>query len=306
MTDRELCQAGLRGEGEVRQRLLTEFRAILAAGYQAACEARGAFELTYETFAEHTLTAACRRVTASGVDLGLARALDTCRFGELLFALALARGSELAWRCLDDELDRCCFQALSLTGGAEFKELIQDLKGDLFQADRTTHESRLLRFNGASSLLRWLITSLTNRLIDRKRRERFTVPLESWRPTPEQQRTLGLQTVLGLPADPAENAIALAEKRILSDVLPQAFAILEPREQTLFKMCFLDGRTQRAVAAALGIGETSLSKKLSRAGVRINKRALELLTREHGLSHRDAIDLLGRCCRLQVGLKLDL
>ena len=138
-----------------------------------------------------------------------------------------------------------------------------DLAGDLFTdciVRARDGESLLVRYGGRCSLKSWLLTVATNRLIDAKRRGRFS--LHSGSCPEEEQRESASAPEAGENLN-GRNDPALV--RLLRVSLRKGIDACEREEYVMLCLVYLHGVTQREIAELWGWHESKVSRTLSRA-----------------------------------------
>jgi RNA polymerase sigma factor (sigma-70 family) len=167
-------------------------------------------------------------------------------------------GRESAWASLRERLHSILRSALIRRGASESEA--DDLLAD-FWADtilKSGQRGILERFDGSYSLKNWFASIVTHRFVDLKRRQRFQADLPA--ATPE----LPPNDFDRLPctgAAPQESALLGLMQQALKHALQQ----VDVEERVLLRLVYLEGLTQREIAAVWSIDETKLSRLLRRA-----------------------------------------
>jgi len=119
---------------------------------------------------------------------------------------------------------------------------------------------------------------MAQEFINRYRRQKRTVSLE-------EQAEEGVQFVARVP-----ERISSEDPR-LAAVTDKALAELSSEDRFTLASYYLDGRTLAEIARALGIHESSVSRRLDRLSIGLRKRILTGL-RDLGMSHAQAVEAL--------------
>ena len=204
------------------------------------------------------------------------------RLEELALARACAAGNERAWEDFVSRFrQKLHGMALHITrDSAHAAELADSLFGDLYgvSARDGVRSSKLAFYTGRGSLEGWLRTVMAQEFVNRYRKQKRTVSLE-------EHTEEGAQFV----AKDSEPACAL--DRRLEAATDEALAELSAEERFTLAAYYLDGRTLAEIARALGLHESSVSRRLDRLSTGLRKRILAGL-RERGMSHAQAVEAL--------------
>jgi RNA polymerase sigma-70 factor, ECF subfamily len=208
--------------------------------------------------------------------------LGALRLEELALARACAAGNERAWEdFIQRYRQKLHAMAFHITREAvQAADLADSLFADLYgvSAHATARNSKLLFYTGRGSLEGWLRTVMAQEFINRYRRQKRTVSLE-------EQAEEGVQFVARVP-EPVIN-----EDPRLAAVTDKALAELSSEDRFTLASYYLDGRTLADIARALGIHESSVSRRLDRLSIGLRKRILAGL-RDLGMSHAQAVEAL--------------
>lgn len=208
--------------------------------------------------------------------------LGALRLEELVLARACAAGSERAWEDFiqryRQKLHAMAFHITRESGQAA--DLADSLFADLYgiSARSTARNSKLVFYTGRGSLEGWLRTVMAQEFVNRYRKQKRIVSLE-------EQSEEGVQFVAHVP-EPMTN-----EDPRLAAVTDKALAELSSEDRFTLASYYLDGRTLAETARALGIHESSVSRRLDRLSVGLRKRILAGL-RDLGMSHAQAVEAL--------------
>ena len=204
------------------------------------------------------------------------------RLEELALARACAAGNERAWEdFISRYRQKMHGMALHITrDGAHAAELADSLFADLYgvNARNGTRNSKLIFYTGRGSLEGWLRTVMAQEFINRYRKQKKTVSLE-------EQTEEGAQFEAKTP----EPECTLDQR--LESATDEALAELSAEDRFTLASYYLDGRTLADIARALGLHESSVSRRLDRLSAGLRKRILAGL-RERGMSHAQAAEAL--------------
>jgi RNA polymerase sigma-70 factor (ECF subfamily) len=204
------------------------------------------------------------------------------RLEELALARACAAGNERAW---EDFVSRyrpkLRGMALQITREAsQAAELADSIFADLYglNARAGVRNSKLFFYTGRGSLEGWLRTVMAQEFVNRYRKQKRTVSLE-------EQTEEGAQFVASVP-EPASS-----DDPRLEAATDEALSQLSAEDQFTLASYYLDGRTLAEIARALGLHESSVSRRLDRLSTALRKDILAGL-RERGMSHAQAAEAL--------------
>jgi RNA polymerase sigma-70 factor, ECF subfamily len=204
------------------------------------------------------------------------------RLEELALARACAAGNERAWGdFIGRYRQKLHGMALQITREAtQAAELADSLFAELFGLNTRdgVRNSKLLFYTGRGSLEGWLRTVMAQEFINRYRKQKRTVSLE-------EQTEDGVQFAASVP-EPA----CSGDPR-LEAATDEALAELSAEDRFTLASYYLDGRTLAEIARALGLHESSVSRRLDRLSAGLRKRILAGL-RERGMSHAQAAEAL--------------
>jgi RNA polymerase sigma-70 factor (ECF subfamily) len=173
--------------------------------------------------------------------------------------------------------------------------LADSLFADLYgvNARNGVRRSKLVFYTGRGSLEGWLRTVMAQEFINRYRKQKRTVSLE-------EQTEEGVQ--FAAAAEPARASDHISDQR-LESATDEALAELSSEDRFTLASYYLDGRTLAEIARALGLHESSVSRRLDRLATGLRKRILAGL-RMQGMSHAQATEALATDVRdLQLNLR---
>jgi RNA polymerase sigma factor (sigma-70 family) len=187
--------------------------------------------------------------------------------------LALAEdclaGKPAAWENLRAQLHEPLMAALIARGATpiEAADVLADLWGDtvLKSGDRGLLE----RYDGSHSLRAWLGCIATHRLVDLKRRQRFSGEIPA--------------VADGEPNDfdalpcRAELAADGALLGLMRDALQEALRELAPETRLFLRLVYLEGITQRELASIWRCDESKISRQMRAGMSHIAERTLTLV-----------------------------
>ncbi len=219
------------------------------------------------------------------------------RLEELTLARACAAGNERAWQdFLSRFRQKLHGMALHITrDAAHAAELADSLFADLYgvNARDGARNSKLVFYTGRGSLEGWLRTVMAQEFINRYRKQKRMVSLE-------EQTEEGVQFAVSQSDPPCTS-----DQR-LESATDQALGELSAEDRFVLAAYYLDGRTLADIARALGLHESSISRRLDRISGGLRKRILVSL-KDRGMSHAQAVEALETDVRdLQVDLRARL
>lgn len=210
---------------------------------------------------------------------------DFCRslrLQDLALARACAAGSEAAWNAFliryRDSLARSALAIAREESAA--RELADSLYAELYglEAPGGKRVSKLAYYDGRGSLEGWLRSVLAHAFTDRLRRERRLVSLDE-------------QVEAGRDFRSPESESAVLPDPRLESATDEALAAISAEERLLLASYYLDGHTLAAIAALLGVHESTVSRRLDRA-VRSLTRGIVKRLRRRGFSRDQAREAL--------------
>jgi RNA polymerase sigma-70 factor, ECF subfamily len=215
------------------------------------------------------------------------------RLEELALARACAAGNERAWQdFIARYRQKLHGMALHITrDSTHAAELADSLFADLYGVNTRDgiRRSKLAFYTGRGSLEGWLRTVMAQEFINRYRKQKRTVSLEE-------------QTEEGVQFRAAVQEPAYASDPRLESATDEALAELSSEDRFTLASYYLDGRTLAEIARALGLHESSVSRRLDRLATGLRKRILAGL-RMQGMSHAQAAEALETDVR-DIGLNL--
>ena len=201
------------------------------------------------------------------------------------FALAqsCSFGSPAAWeRFMKRFQDRLYAAALVISRNEQIaRDLADSLWGDLFATETHLEEGRLSKlasYSGRGSLEGWLKALLTNTYIDRYRGQKRMVSLEE---------LIHILKALYVSQDLEQRK---TDSR-LSLAIEQTFCQCIPEERFLLAAYFFDRWTLKEIATALGVHESSVSRRMDRL-LRELRRSINRNLQKKGMSSREIRELL--------------
>jgi RNA polymerase sigma-70 factor (ECF subfamily) len=204
------------------------------------------------------------------------------RLEELALARACAAGNERAWQdFIRRYRQKLHGMAMHITrDGIHAAELADSLFADLYgvNARDGVRRSKLVFYTGRGSLEGWLRTVMAQEFINRYRKQKRTVSLD-------EQTEEGVQFAAAVP-----EAACTSDQR-LEAATDEALAELSSEDRFTLASYYLDGRTLAEIAHALGLHESSVSRRLDRLATGLRKRILAGL-RARGMSHAQAAEAL--------------
>ncbi|MGA3195403.1 MAG: sigma-70 family RNA polymerase sigma factor [Terriglobales bacterium] len=223
-----------------------------------------------------------KKYVANGSEEQKADFCAALRLEELALARACAMGNERAWEdFISRYRQKLRGMALHITrDGAHAADLADSLFADLYgvSARNGVRNSKLVFYTGRGSLEGWLRTVMAQEFINRYRKQKRSVSLE-------EQTEEGVQFAAKDP-----EPVSISDQR-LETATDQALAELSAEDRYTLASYYLDGRTLAEIARALGLHESSVSRRLDRLSSGLRKRILAGL-RELGMSYAQATEAL--------------
>ncbi len=200
------------------------------------------------------------------------------RLEDLVLARACAAGNELAW---ENFLLRYREKLYDIAGyiakeSSAARELADGIYADLYgtvtpQGERVC---KLSSYTGRGSLEGWLRAVMSQEFINRYRKQRRLVSLDS--ETEDGQQFAAEHHEPEVPVDSR-----------VGSATDEALAALSAEERYLLASYYLDGRTLAEIAATLGVHESTISRKLDKLAKSLRKQIIASLA-GRGMSRRQA------------------
>jgi RNA polymerase sigma-70 factor (ECF subfamily) len=186
---------------------------------------------------------------AHGLQAGKQVFLQTLRLRDLALARGCADGNPLAWeRFVSLYRDKLRAFALSIAHDpSAARELADSLYGDLFRGKFHT-------YCGRGTLESWLRAVVAREYTDRYRASRNLVSYDA-------AESAGVQFAAE-PEDDSEDHPA--DHALLERALDTALSMLDAEDRFVLSAHYLDGRTLAAIATALSVHESTISRRLAR------------------------------------------
>src|SRR2546428_7529481 len=204
------------------------------------------------------------------------------RLEELALARACAAGHERAWeifmvRYREKLYDIAAYIAKESSAA---RELADSIYADLYGTGTREGKriSKLASYTGRGSLEGWLRTVMAQEYVNRYRRQRRLVSLD-------EESEEGAQFAA---ADP-DPAVAVDPR--VEAATDEALAALSAEDRFVLTSYYLDGRTLAEIARALGVHESTISRKLDKVAKTLRKQIMAALGRR-GMSRRQAVEAL--------------
>jgi RNA polymerase sigma-70 factor, ECF subfamily len=202
----------------------------------------------------------------------------TLRLEELALARACAAGHVKAWEVFLMRFRERLFEIANYitketSAGRELADSIYaELYGTTIRDGRRV--SKLASYTGRGSLEGWLRTVMAQEHVNRYRRQRRMVSLD-------EESEGGVQFAAAEPAD-----VLVVDSRV-EVATDEALGALAAEDRFILASYFLDDRTLAEVARALGVHESTISRKLDKLAKLLRKQILAALIRD-GMSRRQA------------------
>ena len=219
------------------------------------------------------------------------------RLEELALARACAAGHDRAWESfLIRYREKLYGMASNIAKEASAaRELADSLYADLYGTTSREGQrvSKLASYTGRGSLEGWLRTVLAQEHINRYRKQRRLISLD-------EETDEGAQ--FAAPEAPPEAVVDVRVEAATDEVL----AALPGDDRFILAAYFLDDRTLADIARALGVHESTISRKVDKLAKSLRKQILAALGRR-GMSRRqaqEAMDVDVRDMRLNIRARL--
>ncbi len=200
------------------------------------------------------------------------------RLDELALARACAAGHVQAWEVFLTRFRERLFEIANYitkesSAGRELADSIYaELYGTTVRDGRRV--SKLASYTGRGSLEGWLRTVMAQEHVNRYRRQRRMVSLD-------EESEDGVQFAAAAPSD-----TSVVDSRVEA-ATDEALSALPAEDRFILASYFLDDRTLNEVARALGVHESTISRKLDKLAKLLRKQILASLIRL-GMSRRQA------------------
>jgi RNA polymerase sigma-70 factor, ECF subfamily len=240
------------------------------------------FGLTLPQFASVLREISIKYLPANAAQGDVRELYAGLRVEELALARACAAGQERAWEIF---LTRYREKLYDVAGyitkeSSAARELADSIYAELYGT--TTREgqrvSKLASYTGRGSLEGWLRTVMAQEHVNRFRRQRRLVSLD--------EETEGGVQFASAQSEP----VARVDPRVES-ATDEVLAALPAEDRFVLASYFLDDRTLAEIAPALGVHESTISRKLDKLTKSLRKHILAALHRR-GLSRRQAQEAL--------------
>ncbi len=198
--------------------------------------------------------------------------MNNCRIqhaADLALAEDCLAGKPSAWEQLRAQLHEPLLAALIARGATpvEAGDVLADLWGDTVL--KAGERGLLERYDGSHSLRAWLGCIATHRLVDLKRRQRFNGEI----PALADGEPNDFDT-LPCPPDTAADGALLA---LMRDSLREALRELPAETRVFLRLVYLEGITQREIAAIWRCDESKISRQIRSGMSQVAERTLALV-----------------------------
>ncbi len=206
----------------------------------------------------------------------LERYLASLHLEDLALACACAEGIETAWDHFVREYRPVLYRAATaIDPSGHAREEADGLYGELFGLDlrEGTRRSHFWYFHGRSSLATWLRAVLSQRYIDRLRRDRRTVPLtvdDESQPMPA--------------VEPSQNADARKHADVIGRAVMAEVHALAPRDRLRLRCYYAQNLTLAEIGRLLGEHEATVSRQLARTRRTIRTQVESRLRHREGMT----------------------
>jgi RNA polymerase sigma-70 factor, ECF subfamily len=252
-------------------------------------------------FAQILLSVGVKYLPAEAQGSEAASFFKGLRLEELALARGCAAGNERAWEVFLTRYREKLFEmALGIAReAATARELADSLYADLYGVNsRGERVSKLASYTGRGSLEGWLRTVLAQEFVNRYRKQRRTTSLDE---EIEQGRQFAAETPVGI----SEGSPQQIDPRI-DPAIDAVLNSISAEDRFVLASYYLDGRTLAEVARALGVHESTISRRVDKLSRGLRKQILSELGRR-GMTRRQAEESLDTDVRdLRVDLRARL
>lgn len=241
-----------------------------------------AYGLDRQAFALILEEVAAKSLPPGATDEDVCTICRSLRVEELALARACARGHEPAWEVFMTRYREKLYYAAGSIARESSRArdladgLYADLYGTVIRAEQRV--SKLSSYTGRGSLEGWLRTVVAQEYVNRYRRERRLISLDGESEEGEQFAASQEE-----PRAPVDSRLETATDQVLG--------ALRPEDRFLLASYYLDERTLADIARALGVHESTISRRLDRLAKSLRKQLLGSLGRL-GMSRRQALEAL--------------
>ena len=238
--------------------------------------------LSREQFAAILKEIGAKYLPAGAAEREAASLYASLRVEELALARACSAGHERAWETFMLRYREKLYDIAGYIAKEESaaRELADSLYADLYGT--TTRDgqrvSKLASYTGRGSLEGWLRTVMAQEYVNRYRRQRRLVSLD-------EESEEGAQFAA---ADP-DPAVAVDPR--VEAATDEALVALSAEDRFVLASYYLDGRTLAEIARALGVHESTISRKLDKVAKTLRKQIVVALGRR-GMGRRQAEEAL--------------
>jgi RNA polymerase sigma-70 factor, ECF subfamily len=216
------------------------------------------------------------------------------RLEELALARACAAGSERAWEIFLTRFREKLFDIAGYIAkeSSIARELADSVYADLYGTTLRDGQRvcKLASYSGRGSLEGWLRTVLAQEYVNRYRRRRRLVSLDE--ESEEGVQFAATETQAPITLDPR-----------VESATDEALAALDAEDRLVLASYYLDERTLAEIACALGVHESTISRKLTKLTKSLRKKIVAILVQK-GMSRRQAEEAMEVDVRdLQVNLR---
>jgi len=208
----------------------------------------------------------------------------TLHLEDLVLARACSRGNERAWEVFMLRFREKLYDvaAYITRETSTARELADSVYADLY-GTRTREGERVSKLNfytGRGSLEGWLRTVLAQEFVNSYRARRRLVSLD-------EETEDGAQ----FPAPPAQDSRGFADSR-LEEAVHEELRALGPHDRFILASYFLDQRTLAEIGRALGVHESTVSRRVEKLTRKMRKQIIRNLA-QRGMDRAAAEEALG-------------
>jgi RNA polymerase sigma-70 factor len=243
--------------------------------YGHVLSAHGDIGLDCATFGKHVFAIAAKHLPTGSSHEELVAFIRTLHGADIGLCCACGRGSEPAWQRFKTLyraylVDICRF---TKKGHLDSKDFAEGLIADLYLPNRSGR-SRVLSYDGRSSLATWLRVVACNRIInERQAKSAFAISLDALPP---------LAAACSMNID-----LAISHRRYsraIRESLEASLRLLTSQEKLIIQWRFEQGMQLGEIARLLGVHQSTVTRQLEKAITRVRMGFARLLATDYLLS----------------------